>query len=837
MEYVPSKIETKWQKRWSRMGLFKTDLKKNKKFYCLVMFPYPSGARLHIGHWYNFGPTDTYARFKKMQGFNVFEPIGFDAFGLPAENYAIKTGVHPRKSTNENIKNMIKQLKKIGAMYDWSRMINTSLPEYYRWTQWLFLKFFNSGLAYKDEAPANYCPSCKTVLANEQVQEGKCERCDSRVIQKNLKQWFFKITDYAEELLNGLDQLNWPMKTKLMQKNWIGKSSGAVIRFKIEKPGLKMRYIDVFSTRPETIFGATYIVVAPEKWMDYEQKPSSEIKNYIESSLKKNFFERQFNKEKTGVFTKVYALNPVNKAKIPIWLADYVLPDYGTGAIMCVPAHDQRDYQFALKFGLTIKRVIKKNPHADMNLDEVYEGTGVMINSGQWSGIPSERFKKEIIRWLKEKNLGREATMYKMRDWLISRQRYWGAPIPLIFCKYCADKIKAKQAGIQKRYSKGEILNPGWIAPPENELPVLLPKNVDFRPTGHSPLARSKSFIKTKCPKCGHPALRETDTMDTFVCSSWYFLRYLSPDLSDKPWDGKLVKKWLPVDLYVGGAEHATMHLIYARFVTKALFDMGYLPIQEPFSRLFHQGTITYRGAKMSKSRGNVVVPDNFVNRYGSDTFRMYLMFMGPYNEGGDWSDLGIVGIYRFLNRIWNLINSQKNLLKNNSKVRGAKNKIKEGKQWFFLRVQLDKIIKRVTEDIESFKFNTAIAGLMEWFNLAFNNQKALNKEMLEDYLRLLAPFAPHLSEELWSRLGHKDSIFNQPWPKYNPELICESTKKIIIQVNGKVKDILEVDSKTPKEEILKKVYKLEKIKNLILKAKIQKTIYVPDKVVNIVLN
>ena len=830
-KYEPSKIEPKWQKIWEEKGLYKVDFKKKPKFYCLVMFPYPSGDKLHIGHWYNFGPIDTYARFKRMQGFNVFEPIGFDAFGLPAENYAIKTGIHPKESTETNIKYMIKQLKQIGAMYDWSKMINTSSPRYYKWTQWLFLQLFNNGLAYRKRSSANYCPSCKTVLANEQVVDGRCERCDTQVIQKKLDQWFFKITDYAERLLSGLDKLDWPEKTKIMQRNWIGKSEGAIIKFQITDSDLQ---IPIFTTRPDTLFGVTYLVLAPEKWQEISSKiktkneisTTAQIHKYIKETEKKTYFERQFNKEKTGVFTGLYAINPVNNEKIPVWISDYVLPDYGTGAIMCVPAHDQRDFEFATKFNLPIKRVIKNTEDGNSKLEKAYEGDGTMINSGKWDGMDSKKFKEEIVKWLYQKGLAKKSIQYKLRDWLISRQRYWGAPIPLVFCENCAAKIKNQKSNI-KNFTKGELKNPGWISIPEKDLPVVLPENVNFKPTGESPLAEASQFINTKCPKCGSPAKRETDTMDTFVCSSWYFLRYLSPDLSSGPWDNKRVAQWLPVDLYVGGAEHATMHLIYARFITMVLHDLNLIHFEEPFTRLYHQGTITHKGAKMSKSRGNVVIPDGFIKKYGSDAFRMYLMFMGPYDEGGDWSDYGIIGIWRFLNRVWNLVNSKRNK-KDKETQRETKNKETVRK--------LHQTIKRVTEDLESLRFNTAVASLMEWINLASNNLDAVDNKMLDIFLKLLAPFSPHLAEELWSYLGHQKSIFKESWPQYEIKMIAQEKTTLVIQINGKVRDKIEVDPKVNEGEIRQIALSRPKIQSWLSGKKIKKIIYIPGRILNIVI-
>lgn len=827
-KYNPIKIEPKWRKYWEEKGLHTTNFLKGPKFYLLVMFPYPSADKLHIGHWYNFGPADTYGRFKKMQGYNVFEPIGFDAFGLPAENYAIKTGIHPKKSTEANIAYIRNQLKQIGAMYDFSKEINTSDPSYYKWTQWLFLQLYKNGLAYHKKAPVNYCPSCKTVLANEQVLDGACERCGSQVIQKNLDQWFFKITEYADRLLNDLNKLDWPEKTKIMQENWIGKSNGVKIKFKIANRNLNNQYIWVFTTRPDTLFGATYLVLAPEHPLVMKlttPKNLQKVKQYIQNTKKEREIERiSLEKEKTGVFTGSYAINPVNNEKIPIWISDYVLLHYGTGAIMCVPAHDERDFDFAIKFNLPIKQVIKpKNKYQVVKIkNSCYTGTGIMINSGKWNGMESEKFKEEITKWLEKKELAVRATYFKLRDWLISRQRYWGAPIPIIYCKNCwGRKTESQKQKDDYKIIKGEK----WAVIPVNEedLPVLLPQKVNFRPTGESPLKFSKEFINTKCPKCKGPAIRETDTMDTFVCSSWYYLRYLSPKLSDAPFDKKLVTRWLPVDMYIGGAEHATMHLIYARFITKVLFDLKLLNFDEPFIRLRHQGIITHKGAKMSKSKGNVIIPDEYIKHYGSDTFRLYLMFMGPYDQGGDWSDRGIVGMHRFLNRVWNFLNVK------------IKDKVKIQKESEIINKKLHQTIKKVTDDLEELKFNTAIASLMEWLNLAEKEPSSVSKEMIDTYVKLLAPFAPHIAEELWFKLGHHESVFLESWPKYEPVYLKEEKITIVIQVNGKLRGKIEVDSSKNAEEIKEMALKSETVKKWVVGKKIKKIILIPKKLLNIV--
>jgi len=612
MGYPFKKIEKKWRQWWEENKTYKTDLAKiDKKCYTLVMFIYPSSDKLHLGHWFNYGPTDTWARFRRLKGYNVFEPMGFDSFGLPAENYAIKTGGHPHDITEENVSDIRNQLKEMGAMYDWDKQVITSHPDYYKWTQWIFLQLYHAGLAYRAKAPVNWCPSCNTVLANEQVSpEGQCERCDSLVTKKNLTQWFFKITKYAEQLLNGLESLDWPERTKIMQRHWIGKSIGVEIKFTLDEES--GRDISVFTTRPDTLFGVTYMVLAPEHSLVQEittPEQKDTVEKYIETAIRTTEIERTSTiREKTGVFTGAYAFNPVNRERIPVWIADYALVTYGTGAVMAVPGHDERDFEFATKFKLPIRKVIQEpGTDVDTPLESAYTEPGIMVNSGPFNGLPSEKGKEKIADWLEENKKGSRQINYKLRDWLISRQRYWGAPIPIVYCDAC-----------------------GEIPVPENDLPVELPYNVDFRPTGESPLQENAEFRNTTCPKCGKPAQREVDTMDTFVDSSWYFARYLSPKLNDQPFDKDLNDKWCPVDMYVGGPEHATMHLLYARFITMALCDQGLLSFREPFTALRHQGMIKGPdGFRMSKSRGNVVNPDAYLEKYGSDAFRCYLMFAG----------------------------------------------------------------------------------------------------------------------------------------------------------------------------------------------------------------
>ncbi len=810
------RIEKKWQRIWEKYGIYKTPdkIKGKKNFYHLVMFPYPSGD-LHIGHWYNFVGADVYARLKRLQGFNVLSPIGFDAFGLPAENAAIRHKIHPRTWTQKNIKKMRRQLKSIGAVYDWEREIITCEPEYYKWTQWMFLQFFKNGLAFKKKAPANWCPECKSILANEQAEDGKCWRCNNQVEQKEVEQWFFKITSYAEELLNDLEKLDWPEKTKIMQKNWIGRSEGSEIKFQIADSKLQ---INVFTTRADTLFGCTYLVLAPEHPIIEELKPQiinyKFVREYIEKSKHKTERERISEvKEKSGIELKgIKGINPANNRQIPIFVADYVLIHYGTGAIMAVPSHDQRDWEFAKKYNLPIIEVIKPPNKLPFGyFSKAYEEEGVLINSGRFDGMKSEIARKRIAEWLMKRGLAKKAIFYKLRDWLISRQRYWGAPIPILYCQKC-----------------------GVVPVPEKDLPVLLPKIKDYLPTtdGKSPLAKSKKFVETVCPKCHSLAERETDTMDTFICSSWYYLRYVDSKNTKKFALKQKLKKWLPVDMYVGGAEHAVLHLLYSRFFTKALKKMGHIHFSEPFLSLRHQGIILGPDKqKMSKSRGNVIDPDKQVKKYGSDTVRMYLCFMGPYEQGGPWDPKGIVGIYRFLNRVWDLLTTKP---ETKDKKSQAKNQ--------HLDKLLHKTIKKVTEDIENFRFNTAISSLMILVNELSINREQLTKNNLKTLLLLLAPFAPHLTEELWQRLIIsnsqfliQNSIHNQLWPKYNPKLIKEKNFTLIIQVNGKVRDKIEVEADILEEKAKELALNREKVKKWLEDKKVKKVIFVPGKLINIV--
>ncbi len=966
--YDHQKIERKWQEIWDKTNLYQTkEEDKEQKFYSLVMFPYPSG-NMHIGHWYNFAPADTYSRFIRMKGFNVLNPIGFDAFGLPAENAAIKRGVAPRAWTYENIKTMTQQLKTMGPSYDWNRTVVTSDLDYYKWTQWMFLLLYRKGLAYKKKAIANWCPSCNTVLANEQVVAGRCERCNAEVIQKEIDQWLFKITDYAERLLSDLENLDWPEKTKVMQQNWIGKSEGAIVKFKVHSEKLKALNsseslnkqtngkkqtansdnINVFTTRPDTIFGATFLVLAPEHPLVSKivtQEMSKKITQYVKKTAKKTELERIAEEKKTGCFTGAYALNPVTDEKIPIWISDYVLVTYGTGAIMAVPAHDERDWQFSQKFSLPVKEVVipkvidrhdppkegvktvyrrsiqvllinpknkkvlvlkwKKFPwttfvtggieegedeiaaakrevleetgygkikyvrtlggpveshyyaaHKNINRkahftalvfeltseerskiskkeaetheidwlswndlgkdknikcaeyqiwldrlsdpDHVFSGNGVSINSGEFTGLETEAIKAKIISWLESKSIGTRAVNYKLRDWVVSRQRYWGAPIPIIYCDKC-----------------------GEVPIPEKDLPVVLPEVIKFKSTGESPLKYDKQFIKAECPQCHKPARRETDTLDTFVCSSWYYLRYIDPKNKAQFADKKKLEKWMPIDMYIGGAEHSVLHLLYSRFFTKVLKDAGYLKISEPFKRLRHQGIILGPdNQKMSKSKGNVIDPDSLVEKFGSDSVRMFLEFMGPYELGGPWQSGGIGGIYKFIQKIWKLFSGEISDVLPSIETQ---------------RLEA-KTIKKVTEDLEQLRFNTAISALMIYVNY-LQKENILAKKTLETLNILIAPFAPHLAEEIWSLyLGGEDSIHTQKWPIYNQKLISDLIIPIAVQINGKIRGQLLVNPEIEEDEIVKLAREDLKLGPYLKSKEMKKIIYIKRKILSIVI-
>lgn len=810
MDKYSTKIDEKWQQKWNETQLYKFDKNKlSKKLYVLEMFSYPSGSKLHAGHWFNYAPTDSWARLKRMQGYNIFQPMGFDAFGLPAENYAIKTGIHPKDSTLKNIENMKKQLNAMGAMFNWENEVVTCKPDYYKWTQWLFTQLYKNGLAYKKKASVNWCPSCNTVLANEQVKEGKCERCETEVTKRDLSQWFLKITNYSEELLQKLDELDWPEKTKAMQRHWIGKSTGAEVTFNIYNSELTF---DVFTTRVDTLFGVTYVVIAPENDM-IDKITTKECKKavdeYRDVAKKQTDIERQsITREKTGEFTGAYAINPINGRKVPIWTADYVLNTYGTGCVMAVPAHDERDFVFAKKYHLPIERVVEGGKSLP------YVEYGKMINSSEFDGLSTPKGKDAVVAKLETMGLGLKKTNYRLRDWLVSRQRYWGAPIPIIYCDKC-----------------------GAVPVPDKDLPVKLPYDVEFSPNGSSPLLKSEEFMNTTCPICGGPAKREADTLDTFVCSSWYFLRYVDNKNSNKAFDPDIVDEMLPVDMYVGGAEHACMHLLYARFVTKALRDLGYLNFDEPFTSLRHQGTILGPdGQKMSKSKGNTISPDDYIKDFGSDAFRMYLMFGFDYSAGGAWSDDGIKSIGKFIDRASKIIETmlEEIKLKNNHKTSFDSAE----KELNFVR---NFSIKAITEDAEKFHFNTSIARLMEFTNALYKylneqskNIKFLNETVL-DYIKLLAPFAPHFSEELWEVCGMPYSIFNQKWPEYDEGALVKDEVEIAIQINGKIKVKINVSTHLSDNEIKEISLKESTIEQLLTGKSIIKVIVIKGRLVNIV--
>jgi len=814
--YNPREIEKKWQRKWAEDRLYEVGEDSSRpKWYALTMFPYTSGD-LHIGHWYAMAPSDVRARFKRMQGYNVLHPMGFDAFGLPAENAAISRGIHPFTWTMQNIDNMRRQLKSIGAIYDWSREVVTCLPEYYKWTQWFFLKLYEAGLAYRGKAPVNWCPRCQTVLANEQVvAEGFCERCGAAVIRRDLEQWFFRITKYADELMQH-DGIDWPERIKIMQRNWVGKSQGADISFALDYPGVEEKEIRVFTTRPDTIFGVTFMVLAPEhplvaKLTSAEKK--AEVEDYIARSRRQTEIERlSTEKEKDGVFIGAYVVNRLNGESVPIWIADYVLMGYGTGAVMGVPAHDERDFAFAKKYNLPIKVVIAPSGWQGGELEEAYIESGTMVNSEQFDGLPSQQGIEAVSDFLGEKGYGGRATTYRLRDWLISRQRYWGAPIPMIYCSNC-----------------------GIVPVPEEALPVLLPEDAEFRPTGESPLKYCEQFVNTTCPRCSAPAKRETDTMDTFMCSSWYLLRYTSPHCDTAAFDADKVKYWLPVDLYTGGAEHAVMHLFYTRFFIKALRDMGLVDFGEPFTRLFNQGVMIVERQKMSKSRGNVINPDEYVSELGADAVRAYLMFIAPWEQGGEWDDSGISGISRWLNRVWNLV------LEGYVQSETVSPDVRQKAERELSRIT-HQTIRKVTNDLERLRFNTMIATLMEFTNYLMKVKESgvVSKsdwdESMDTLLLLLAPTAPHLAEELWQRAGHEYSIHNQSWPGWDEELAKDEETTLVVQVNGKLRDRITVPASIAETEAKQLALESQRVKAHLEGKELLKTIYVPGRLVNLVV-
>lgn len=823
-EYNFKEIESKWQKNWTDNGLFKVDESKHEnKYYCLMMFPYPSAA-LHVGHGRNYIIGDVVVRYKMMQNLNVLTPMGWDAFGLPAENAAIKLKIQPADSTYKNINTMKQQLGNWGVGYDWDREVASCDESYYKWTQWIFLQLYKNNLAYKKKAYVNWCTSCNTVLANEQVVNGTCERCDSEVIQKDLSQWFFKITDYAPKLLKDLELLTgWPERVKTMQKNWIGKSRGVEIDFKLADTGQTLK---CFTTRTDTIYGATYMAIAPEHPLvtqileDAENK--EEIQNFVNEILKENKIDRANTEiSKKGIFTGKYVINPYTEEKIPLWIADYVLMDYGTGAVMAVPTHDDRDFLFATKYDLPMKIVISPKDKT-LNLSEMkeaYTEEGVLVNSGDFDGTNNKEAIEKIAILGEEKGFARRTTTYKLRDWLISRQRYWGAPIPIIYCEDC-----------------------GTVDVPEEDLPVKLPGNVEFKPTGESPLSLKEEFYKTKCPKCGKDARRETDTMDTFVDSSWYYLRYLSPNNDEKAFDTDKVNKWLPVDQYIGGVEHAILHLLYSRFITKVLNDLGFIGFKEPFKNLFTQGMITKNGAKMSKSKGNVVNPDQLIQKYGADTVRLYTLFIGPPEKDAEWNDSAVEGAYRFLKRYWMLFTDNLDIIKSHT---GETNFEDISKEYKNLRRSVHETVRKITMDMEgNFHFNTAIASVMELVNVLYkydpsqasNADKNVFAEAMQKTVLLLAPFVPHMAEELWTMLDQKDSIFSQTWPTYEEKALVKEEVTMVIQINGKVRGKEIMPAGASKEEIETAALENNNVKKYTEGKNIIKVIVVPQKLINIVV-
>ena len=815
-KYNLQEIEKKWQEKWEEDKLYQvSDDDPRPKWYALTMFPYTSGD-LHIGHWYAMAPSDVHARFKRMQGYNVLHPMGFDAFGLPAENAAISRGIHPVKWTMQNIANMRRQLKSIGAIYDWSREVVTCLPEYYKWTEWFFLKLYEAGLAYRGKAPVNWCPHCQTVLANEQVVNGGfCERCSAAVTRRDLEQWFFRITKYADELLD-FGGIDWPERIKIMQTNWIGRSQGTEIAFALDHPGTSEKEIRVFTTRPDTTFGVTFMVLAPEHPLVAvltSPDKKADVEDYIAKSRRLSEIERlSTEKEKDGVFIGAYCLNRLNGEKVPIWIADYVLLSYGTGAVMGVPAHDQRDFLFAKKYSLPIRVVIAPSGWRGEELEEAYIEHGVMVNSAQFNKLPSEQGIEAVSDFLEKKGWGRRTISYRIRDWLISRQRYWGAPIPMVYCQKC-----------------------GIVPVPEKDLPVLLPEDAEFKPTGESPLKYNEQFVNTACPRCGGPGKRETDTMDTFMCSSWYFLRYASPHYDAAPFDSDKVKFWMPVDLYTGGAEHAVMHLLYSRFFIKAIRDLGLVDFDEPFTRLFNQGVIIAEKQKMSKSRGNVITPDQYVADLGADTVRAYLMFLAPWEQGGEWDDSGISGVSRWLNRVWQLVLGG---YRQNKKIAPEVRHKAERELTRFTH----QTIRRVTEDLERLHFNTMIAALMELTNYLIKMKEtqaiasSVWEESIDILLRLLAPTAPHLAEELWQQTGHDYSIHNKSWPQWDEELARNEEITLVVQVNGKLRDRITAPVSLTEAEARQLILQSQKVQSHLADKKVIKVIYVPGKLVNFVV-
>lgn len=821
-KYNFTEIEKKWQDVWEKEDAFKTIEDYDKeKYYVLEMFPYPSG-KLHMGHVRNYSIGDVIARFKRLKGYNVLHPMGWDSFGLPAENAAIKNDIHPAIWTDSNIAEMHRQLQGLGFSYDWDREVATCKEEYYKWMQWIFIQFYNKGLAYKKDNPVNWCPSCQTVLANEQVVDGCCERCHTPVTKKRLSQWYLKITDYADRLLKDLDKMpGWPEKVKLMQKNWIGRSTGAEVTFEIENFRKKLQ---IYTTRPDTLFGVTYMVLAPEHPFVPELTNGTEyeaaVKAYQEECQHKSEIERtSLTKEKTGVFTGCYGINPVNGKKVPIFISDYVMMDYGTGAIMAVPAHDQRDFEFAKKFDLDIVPVVdSQNPEIDINnLTEAFVAEGTMINSGKYTGMNNKEAIEEITKDLEADGLGKAQVNYKLRDWLISRQRYWGCPIPMVYCEEC-----------------------GWVPEKEENLPVKLPTDVEFTGKGDSPLKTSKTFGETTCPCCGKKAVREFDTMDTFVDSSWYFLRYCDAHNSEKPFDKKKADYWMNVDQYIGGVEHAILHLLYARFFQMVMHDLGLVDAEEPFDNLLTQGMVIKDGAKMSKSLGNIVSPEEIQAKYGADTARLFILFAAPPEKELDWSDAGVEGSYRFLNRVYRLVQEYVNEIRGD--FRGSETITIQSAEDKALNFQLNATVKKVTEDAGGrFSFNTAISSIMELVNALYKYKQGevnvpLMNDAIEKLILILNPFVPHITEELWNDLGHEDRVYQQNWPEFDPAALELETVEIIVQVNGKLKDKMAFEKNAEKSAIEEAALASERVQDAIAGKSVVKTIVVPNKLINFVV-
>ena len=809
-EYDPQKIEEKWQQRWRDQGTNVTDVRgAADPYYALMMFPYPSAEGLHVGNLFAFVGNDIYGRFQRLQGHNVFEPFGYDAFGIHSENYALSIGKHPSTLIPQNIANFERQVKRAGLMIDWTHSLATTDPGYYKWTQWVFLQLLKRGLAYKKEAAVNWCPSCKTVLANEQVIGGRCERCDTPVEQRLLNQWFFRISEYAPRLLENLDNLDWSESTKTAQRNWIGRSEGAEIAFPVTTPGGDAE-IRVFTTRPDTIFGATYMVLAPEHpLVEKLTTPDhrAAVEAYLERTAKQDLVTRKTSTEKTGVFTGSYAVNPATGQKIPVWIADYVLMEYGTGAIMAVPAHDDRDFEFATLFGLPIVRVVsaeREDPTAEVSSPFTGDEHAILVNSGPFDGLSVDQAKREIVGMLAENDAAKPVVNFRLHDWCISRQRYWGPPIPIIYCDVC-----------------------GAVPVPEKDLPVVLPYVEDFKPddSGVSPLARHEDWYHVACPQCGAQGRRETDVSDTFLDSAWYFLRYPSVGIDDVPFDNNLTRKWLPVDTYIGGNEHAVLHLLYSRFVTMVLHDMDYLDFEEPYVKFRAHGLIIRNGAKMSKSRGNVVIPDEYIATWGADAFRGYLMFLGPFEEGGDFRDASISGVRRFLDRLWASVLTA-------VEQRDAPTPAADSVE---VTRKLHQTIKKVGDDIPRLSYNTAIAAMMEYMNVLRRGERVPRRGEVEPMVQLVAPFAPHIAEEMWERLGHTASIFDSGWPAFDPAVVADERLELVIQVNGKTRGRVHVARDIGQDDAVAAALAEESIAKFLSGPAPRKIIFVPGRLLNLV--